>query len=580
MLTLKNIYKKHNAKIIFEDADFIVHPKDKIALIGANGVGKTTLLKILMGTETMDQGERILSPDLRIASLSQNFDWDETLSVSELMKSLSKDNEEFEVKSIFQKLGVVESDKLIYKMSGGEQKRVALAQSLLKPCDLLLLDEPTNHLDLDMIEWLESYLKKFSKAVVMVTHDRYFLERVTNQIVEISRHKINVYEGSYEQYLETKQREDEDFKRASKKHVQLMKKELEWVRAGVLARGTKSKDRLDRFEKMKDQELYKEKEKLQLQSLTPRIGKTTIGIHDISYKIGERMLFENLTYECKRFDRIGIIGPNGCGKTTLLNVIAKELEPLTGEIVHGETVKLSYFKQVVQEWDLDMRLMDFMEDKMYEYKVEKGSISLPVLLDQFLFPKEMHYQKLSFLSGGELRRLYLMCILLESPNVILLDEPTNDVDIETIQLLEEFLDDFRGVVICVSHDRSFLDHVCDGVLYFTGTHVQMIPGIYSEYRWKTPSEKQQKKESVARSGNTIQMSSKEKNELRDMDDMIAKLEGKIEDLDKQMQEAGEDYELISKLASERDEVSQELESKMERWIYLSELMESLKESRK
>lgn len=594
LLTLEHIQKYHNEKCILKDASFTIEDHDKMALIGVNGTGKTTFLRILTGQEHYDSGKIIKKNGLRIAYLAQDPVLDENITILEqVLKNVQNANEEteiFEAKAILGKLGIRDVHQPIAILSGGQRKRIALAEVLLRPCDLLLLDEPTNHLDNDMIEWLESYLMKSTKAIFMVTHDRYFLEHITNAIVEIDQGLLYRYEGSYATFLQAKAQREETAIVTEKKRQSILKKELEWVRAGVQARGTKSKERLDRFEKLNAQSGPQSEGKLNIQSATTRLGKKTIEFHKLAKAYDGKMLFQNLEYNVKRNDRIGILGPNGCGKSTLLKVLYKEIEPDFGEVIYGDTVKVGFFKQGVEEMDESMRVIDYIREVSDDIETASGHLSATQMLEQFLFDAKIQYSIIARLSGGERRRLYLLKILVQAPNILFLDEPTNDLDITTLQILEDYLDNFNGAIFVVSHDRYFLDRICDEMFVFVGDgQVDKMIGGYSQFMQQRSTIQVAQKKDAAKSyqeekqrqrASIPSMSSKEKQELEQMDTMIETLENEISDIDKQMQEHSQDFTKVNELSMLREEKSSELEAAMDRWMQLSEKKQAVDDYKK
>lgn len=587
LITAEHITKHQNVKEILIDAGFTIEDKDKIALIGINGTGKTTLLKILIDEEQIEEGTILKKNGLRISYLPQEPVFEEEESILHQILSMDKEIQEFEAKSILGKLGIQDVDQKVKILSGGQRKRVALARALLKPCDLLLLDEPTNHLDNTMIEWLETYLKRFSKAIFMVTHDRYFLERVCTKMIEIDRGTLYSYDANYSRYLEMK---DERMKIAlaqEKKRKSILKKELEWVRAGVQARGTKSKERLQRFYDMSAIDDVKEDASVALDTLTSRLGKKTIEIDHIAKGYDGNLLFHDVSYQLKRNDRIGIIGPNGCGKSTLLHILAKEIMPDQGTIIHGETVKIAYFKQGHEDMDDNMRILDYIKETSNEIKTSEGTYSASQMLERFLFDSKQQYTNIGRLSGGEKRRLYLLKVLMSAPNILFLDEPTNDLDIATLQILEDYLDAFNGALIVVSHDRYFLDRICDSLFIFQadGTIKSFIGG-YSAYMELSDINqiKANTKESETKQENkamqTLRMSSKEKRELESMDEEMDKVQQQIDAIDQDMEACGSDFVKLNALSEQRSTLEQKLEALMERWEELSEKQQQIEDMKR
>ena len=479
LISTNEITKFHNDKCILDKVSFSIEDNDKIALIGVNGTGKSTFLKILADKENYE-GKMIKKSGLRIAYLAQDDDFNEEYTIEQVIKKHTSEVKEFEIKSILTKLKIEDTSLIIKTLSGGQRKRIALALTLCKPCDLLLLDEPTNHLDNDMIEWLEKYLIKYNKALMMVTHDRYFLERIVDKIIEIDRTKIYEYQANYSEFLELKEMREQQALANERKRHSFLRKELEWIRSNAQARSTKSKERIERFEKLSSIENIKQQESVQMIQLSTRLGKKIMNIEHLSMNIEDKQLFSNFTYHVKRNDRIGIIGDNGCGKSTLLNLISKELKPTSGTIEIGDTVKIGYFKQGVDDLDNSKVVKDVISEVSNDLKTSEGNLSAKTMLERFLFDSNLQYSRVGYLSGGEKRRLYLLKILMSAPNVLLLDEPTNDLDIQTLNILEDYLDSFNGVVITVSHDRYFLDRTCDYVFAFENGNINYYVGGYSD----------------------------------------------------------------------------------------------------
>lgn len=580
LISFEHICKHQNVKEIVNDGCFAIEEKDKIALIGVNGCGKTTLLRIIAGLETYESGKVTRKNGLRISYLPQDPLFDEEGTILQQLLSVDKDVQEFEAKSVLGRLGILDSTLPIAHLSGGQRKRVALARALLKPCDLLILDEPTNHLDNDMIEWLEMYLIRFPHALMMVTHDRYFLERVCHTMMEISQGQLYTYHANYSQYLEEKQQRESIAAAQEKKRQSILKKELAWMRAGVQARGTKSKERIERFQKLNAMEGPKEQGQIVLDTMTSRLGKKTIEIENIAKAYGDHLLFHDVNYTVTRNDRIGILGPNGCGKSTLLHVLSKDIEPDSGRVIHGETVKIAYFRQGCEEMDMTQNVISYIRDSANEIHTIEGTFTASQMLERFLFDSRMQYTPIGRLSGGERRRLYLLKVLMQAPNILFLDEPTNDLDIQTLQILEDYLDDFPGAVIVVSHDRYFLDRICDKLFVFQNGTIHQYIGGYSAYMelGKAPQEKKEKKK-TERIQQLPRMSSKEKQELENMEEDIAALQKQLDALDEEMNTAQDDFKYIQELCEHRMQLEQRLEEKMERWMLLEEKKQAIEEAR-
>ena len=582
LISVKNLSKTNGIKKIVDEVSFSIEENDKVALIGINGTGKRTLLKILANQETY-QGEIIQKKDITISYLPQNPDFNENNTVIEQVCDTidqSKVNE-YEIKAMLNKLGITNHQQLIKQLSGGQQKRVALAITLLKPCDLLILDEPTNHLDNEMIEYLEKYLIKFNKAIFMVTHDRYFLERVANKIIEIDRCKIYEYKANYSKFLDLKAKREEEALANQRKRKLFLKKELEWIRAGVQARSTKSKERIQRFEQLNNIDDIQTVNKVEMINVASRLGKKTIELKNISVQFDDLILFNNFSYLFKRTDRIGIIGVNGCGKSTLLKIIAKELKPTNGEVIYGDTIKIGYFKQTCDDLDENMRVIDFIKQTSNNLITLEGTFSAKQMCERFLFDSSLQHTYISRLSGGEKRRLYLLNILMQAPNVLLFDEPTNDLDITTLAILEDYLDSFNGIIITVSHDRYFLDRICDSLFVFKDRQITYCNGGYSSYldisnsisKTKGDGALRYKEQKMLQKQQQIKLTSKEKQELEAMEGIILDLEQQIETINDKMNEYQNDFNKLIELSNLRDDLVKQLDSKNERWLELLEKQE-------
>ena len=583
LISVKNLSKTNGIKKIVDEVSFSIEENDKVALIGINGTGKSTLLKILANQETY-QGEIIQKKDITISYLPQNPDFNENNTVIEQVCDTidqSKVNE-YEIKAMLNKLGITNHQQLIKQLSGGQQKRVALAITLLKPCDLLILDEPTNHLDNEMIEYLEKYLIKFNKAIFMVTHDRYFLERVANKIIEIDRCKIYEYKANYSKFLDLKAKREEEALANQRKRKLFLKKELEWIRAGVQARSTKSKERIQRFEQLNNIDDIQTVNKVEMINVASRLGKKTIELKNISVQFDDLILFNNFSYLFKRTDRIGIIGVNGCGKSTLLKIIAKELKPTNGEVIYGDTIKIGYFKQTCDDLDENMRVIDFIKQTSNNLITLEGTFSAKQMCERFLFDSSLQHTYISRLSGGEKRRLYLLNILMQAPNVLLFDEPTNDLDITTLAILEDYLDSFNGIIITVSHDRYFLDRICDSLFVFKDRQITYCNGGYSSYldisnsisKTKGDGALRYKEQKMLQKQQQIKLTSKEKQELEAMEGIILDLEQQIETINDKMNEYQNDFNKLIELSNLRDDLVKQLDSKNERWLELLEKQET------
>lgn len=566
LIDLDHVRHCYHKQCLLDEVSFTLEEKDKVALVGINGTGKSTLLKLLVGSEACDQGIIRRKKDLRIAYLAQNPDLDDALSVWDQVMKQTNVTKEYEAKAMLTRLGITDIHAEIATLSGGQRKRVALAQVLLQEYDLLLLDEPTNHLDAEMIEWLEAFLIKSNRAVFMVTHDRYFMERITNRIVELDHGHMFVYQGNYETYLEQKQLRIAQEAQREHKRQRLLKKEWEWVRAGVQARGTKSRDRLARFEALQAESGPMVDHALQLDAPTSRLGKKTVEIHELRKQYQEHVLFHSFSYQMKRCERIGILGPNGCGKSTLLRILAHQEKPDSGSVVLGKTVKIGFFAQHSDIWEPQKCVRDALAS-ITDVDIHRAA----QLLEQFGFDHAKQYQKIMTLSGGEQRRLHLLRVLMQAPNILLLDEPTNDLDIDTLQVLEDYLDHFNGGVFVVSHDRYFLDRICDTMFVFQsdGTIQTMIGG----YSQSLKMMKQQKKENrqAVRPKHTREvrrsLTSQEKREWEQMEACLAALEKQLQAIDQEMAQTS-DYCRQQELGEQRLSLEQQMEERMERWMEL------------
>lgn len=566
LIDLDHVSHCYHKQCLLDEVSFTLEEKDKVALVGINGTGKSTLLKLLVGSEACDQGIMRRKKDLRIAYLAQNPDLDDALSVWDQVMKQTNVTKEYEAKAMLTRLGITDIHAGIATLSGGQRKRVALAQVLLQEYDLLLLDEPTNHLDAEMIEWLEAFLIKSNRAVFMVTHDRYFMERITNRIVELDHGHMFVYQGNYETYLEQKQLRIAQEAQREHKRQRLLKKEWEWVRAGVQARGTKSRDRLARFEALQAESGPMVDHALQLDAPTSRLGKKTVEIHELRKQYQEHVLFHSFSYQMKRCERIGILGPNGCGKSTLLRILAHQEKPDSGSVVLGKTVKIGFFAQHSDIWEPQKCVRDALAS-ITDVDIHRAA----QLLEQFGFDHAKQYQKIMTLSGGEQRRLHLLRVLMQAPNILLLDEPTNDLDIDTLQVLEDYLDHFNGGVFVVSHDRYFLDRICDTMFVFQsdGTIQTMIGG----YSQSLNMMKQQKKENrqAVKPKHTREarrsLTSQEKREWEQMETTLATLEKQLQEIDNEMAQTS-DYRRQKELGEQRLSLEQQMEERMERWMEL------------
>jgi len=586
LLNAEGISKSYSEKILLDNVSLGINEGDKIGLIGVNGTGKSTFLKIIAGVDEAEAGTVITGNGVRIGYLPQNpdFDGDKTI-LEQAMAGVSpaeQEAKEFQVKNILTRLGLSDYEQKISVLSGGQKKRVAMAAALAAETELLILDEPTNHIDSSMVDWLESYLAAYKGAIFMITHDRYFLERVANKIVELDHGKLYSYPANYSKYLELKSQREEMELASQRKRQSLLRKELEWIQRGARARGTKARFRVERYEELSNAPTIEEDAKMEISASFSRMGRKTIEIENISKAYGDKVLIKDFSYLLRRDDRLGILGPNGCGKSTLLKMIAGKIQPDSGSIVLGETVKLGYFSQECEEMDLNQRPIDYIKDIAVEVETPNGTLSASQLMETFLFDSTLQYTTIGRLSGGERRRLYLLGILMEAPNILILDEPTNDLDIQTLTILEDYLESYAGAVIVVSHDRYFLDKVVDHIFAYEGNgSIRQYNGGYTDYyTLRKEEEKKEKQEKASvqstRANRTtlppkLKFTFKEQKEFETIDEDIAALEEKIEQADKDMKKASADFVRLQELMDEKAQLEEQLAEKMERWVYLNDL---------
>lgn len=592
LLSAEHIYKNYGMKQLLSDSSLFLDEGQKLGIIGLNGTGKSTLLRILAEVEEPDEGSVTRYPNVQLSYLPQNPAMTDELTVLEqLFKSFPpefRELNEYEAKTILTKLGITDFSQKIGALSGGQRKRVALAQTLLCPADVLILDEPTNHLDSEMVAWLEERLKRFSGSIIMVTHDRYFLENVANKIVELSRTKLYFYDANYSKYLEEKLLREEIEQASERKRQTTLRREYQWIMRGARARSTKSRERIERYESLKAQSSPEAEAAVSVAAGASRMGKKIISLENISKAYDGRTVIRPFSYNLLRDDRIGIVGRNGAGKSTLLDIISGSISPDTGTLDVGSTIKIGYFSQECRELDQNARVYDFITDIANELDTSEGKLSASKMLERFLFTSDMQYSVIGKLSGGEKRRLNLLAILMTAPNVLLLDEPTNDLDIETLSILEDYLEDFPGAVIAVSHDRYFLDRIATSIFEIgQDGDIRRYTGNYSDYLDVRPVEtsvpvRDKEKpchEPAAEASKTLKFSFKEQREYETIDDEISKLEAKLRDTAKQEQEFSSDYVRLQTLMDERQKLEAELEEKTERWMYLNELAEKIKASK-
>lgn len=585
LLSVENLSKAFGEKVIFNNLTFGIDDNDKVGIIGINGTGKSTLLKIIAGEEEADSGNVIKMNGLRVGYLPQVPVFKDDEAVMDYMNricSISNANEESEAKSILTRLGITDYYQSVNELSGGQRKRVALAAAMISSVDLLILDEPTNHIDNDTVLWLETNLKKTAKALLMVTHDRYFLDNVVNRTIELDKGKMYTYDGNYSQFLELKAEREEREAANERKRQNFLRTELEWVRRGAQARSTKQKARLERFEEVSNMSAPVKKQNVEIAGLSSRLGRKTIEAENVCMSYNDNVLIKDFNYIVLKHDRIGIIGPNGCGKSTLVNILTRRIEPDSGSVVIGETVKIGIFSQENEHMKGEQRVIDYIKDVGEYINTRDGRVSASQLLERFLFNAEMQYSPISKLSGGERRRLYLLRVLMSAPNILFLDEPTNDLDIETLTILENYLDGFDGAVITVSHDRYFLDKCVDRIFAFEGNgYIKQYEGGYTDYlAAKKPREnaKANKKELKTwdKGEKRLKMSYNEKREFESIDSVIAEIEDKILQIENDMAECASQYSRLQELTEEKSKLEDMLAEKMDRWVYLTELDEKIK----
>lgn len=590
ILNIEHISKIYGEKVIFDDVSLGIHSGDKIGVIGVNGTGKTTLLKIIAKINEPDKGQIICGNGIRVSYLPQNPEFPKKQSILEYVMDGKEHQDwktESEAKTILTKLGIYDFDEGCDHLSGGQKKRVALARTLVDPTEVLILDEPTNHLDNDMVLWLEEFLNSFRGVLIMVTHDRYFLDRVTNKIVEIDKGKLYEYDTNYSGFVELKVQREEMELATERKRQSLLRVEMEWMKQGIKARGTRQRARTERFEELKNAKGPSMQQNVEMDSISSRLGKTTIELEHISKGFGDKHLINDFSYIVLRDDRIGFIGPNGCGKSTLMKMIMGILKPDEGNITIGDTVKIGYFAQENEDMTGDIRVIDYIKNVAEYIQTTKGQASASQMLDRFLFPPELQYTPLDKLSGGEQRRLYLLKVLMEAPNVLILDEPTNDLDIQTLTILEDYLDTFAGIVITVSHDRYFLDRIVNRIFAFEeGGHLKQYEGGYTDYLEKVkPAAKPEKSKPSKKENNgkkfqkehqkKLKFTYKEQKEFETIDDDIAKLEEKLEQLDEEIMENATNSGKLAELTEQKESAQAELDEKMDRWVYLNDLAEQI-----
>ena len=628
-ITIENLSKSYGMKQLFKDINFVINDEDKIGLIGINGTGKSTLLKILAGQESMDNGTILTSKGTKIEFLSQTpvfYDdltvieqvlkgdsevfrvlrsyetaleasaadpadtklTEKILTLSDTMTRLDAWELESQVKTVLTKLEITNFTQPVKELSGGQKKRLALASALITPCDLLILDEPTNHMDNDTIDWLEAYLSRRKGALLMITHDRYFLDRVTNRILEIDHGSLYSYEGNYSTFLDKKLERIEMAEILERKRENLYRRELAWIRRGARARSTKQKARIERFEEIKNTTYVRDDQEVSISVGFTRLGKKTIEINNASKSYGDLVLFKDFSYTIQKDERIGIIGQNGAGKTTLLNSILGSIPLSSGHVELGPTLNIGYFSQEAQDMDDSLRAIDYIKETAEYITAENGyKLTASAMMEKFLFDDELQYAPISSMSGGEKRRLYLLKTLMLAPNVLILDEPTNDLDIDTLKVLEAYIDDFKGIVITVSHDRYFLDRICNRIFAFEGNgRVVPFTGNYTDYQVykkdhvsleadRVKTEKADKTQKVKTQ--KLKMTWQEKKDFETIEEEIETMEEKLADLDKDMKANQTDYVRLQEIAEEKDQLEETLLDKMAYYEYLEDLQQRISE---
>lgn len=630
-LTVEKLSKSFTDKILFDEISFGINEGDKIGVIGVNGTGKSTLLKIIAGVETADSGTITTMNGLRIGYLPQMPEFEEGMTVinqvfktdnpkmqivkeyeealfqvennyskeaeNKLIKLTEKmDKEdawglESEAKTILTKLGITDFYKEVQLLSGGQRKRVAMAGALISPVDILIMDEPTNHIDNETVDWLENYLGKCTKALLMVTHDRYFLDRVVNKTIELDKGKLYTYQGNYSQFLELKAEREELELAGERKRQNLLRRELAWIRRGAQARSTKQKARIERFEEVSAIKAPEMRGNVEISVGASRLGRKTIEINNVSMSYDGKKYIDDFSYIILRDDRVGIIGHNGCGKSTLMNIITGRLKPESGFVEIGDTVNIGVFAQENGEMDENMRVIDYIKEVAEYVPTVDGRITASQMLEKFLFKGDIQWSPISKLSGGEKRRLYLLRVLMAAPNILFLDEPTNDLDIETLTILEEYLEDFPGAVVTVSHDRYFLDKMVNRIFSFEGNgRIKQYEGGYTDYKIQHDKEeinipvekvvKQEKKQEVEKPKKLMKMTYKDQREFDTINERIEGIELKIAEIDDKISQCGSDYVKLQELTEQKENFEKELEEAMDRWVYLNELNEEIERNKK
>lgn len=615
IINIEHLEKVYGEKVLFQDASLGIEDRDRIGIVGVNGTGKSTLLKLIAGLEEADAGNIVRANYIHMTYLAQQFDSREHTKLLSYVTDGSEDPMMVvEARKLLRRLGLPNEEQEISILSGGQKKRAALAHALIQPADVLLLDEPTNHLDSRMIEWLEGYLQSYKGCILLVTHDRYFLDNVTNRIVELDQGQIYSYAADYAGYLELKCQREEMALATDDKRRNLLRNELKWVMRGAKARSTKQKARLQRYEELKNTKGPQVAEKLELTSTASRLGRKTIELHDVSFSYENRQILSHFRYMFLRNERVGIVGRNGCGKSTLLKLIAGELQPVDGYIDIGETIRIGYLTQEPESIDPNLRVIDSVKEIAEYLPTATGKITASKMCERFLFNSAMQYTQVGKLSGGERRRLYLLHVLMSAPNVLILDEPTNDLDIETLNVLEDYLEHFEGIIIAVSHDRYFLDRIVNRIFAFEPDGIRQYEGGYTDYYWKhlelygdenpdlignggttektktektgtglTENETTEAEKSTGswkKPDTRLKFTYKEQREYETIDDTIAELEEKIAHLEAEIPKVATDFVKLTAYTSEKEELEQELSDKMDRWVYLNDLAERIEQEKK
>ena len=587
LLSAEHLSINFGSRQLLDDVNFYLNEGDKVGVIGINGTGKSTFLKVLSGVTEPDGGTISRNPNVQISLLPQNPVMDEDATVLEQVflhfPAEFRALNEYEAKAMLNRLGITDFSQKVGTLSGGQRKRVALAAALIHPADVLILDEPTNHLDSEMVAWLEDWLRRFKGGLVMVTHDRYFLERVVNHITELSRGKLYHYEANYSKYLELREQRQEMAEASERKRQSILRVEREWIMRGCRARTTKSKERIQRYEALLDQDAPETDEAVQMAAASSRLGKKIIELHDVSKSFDGRPIVSHFSYNLLRNDRIGIVGRNGAGKSTLLHLIAGELAPDSGTVEVGATVKIGHFSQEGRELDLQQRVYDFIHDIADEVKTDEGTFSANQMMERFLFPGDLQSVPIGRLSGGERRRLYLLSVLMEAPNVLLLDEPTNDLDVTTLSILEDYLQGFPGPILAVSHDRFFLDKLAESIFEVRGDgEIHRFTGNWTDWQAKrreadAPAPKAEKPKPAAERPRErkLKFTFKEQREFETIDDDLAQLEADLAACQAEQAACGSDYVKLQELQARQAELEAALEEKTERWVYLNELKEQI-----